>query len=613
MKYDEAPFETSRPLRVCYAFDRRLQESANGEGRNYWYAYVEEILSRLGVCARPLPLEAVAEEDRLSRTGVLFLGDFHREEIPAGSAATLRSWVESGGVLIGFSSEGLDDLFGVAGDGMIARGAEPFSISGYFELLSSAVTRDCRAAVDPEQRLLITSPIRQLRCRESQSLARLFACHPSCPEDGSRARETDAPVITWRQLGKGHAFYFAFDVARTMWAIQQGRPVDRDYDGDGFLRRSDASVIGENSRGVPYADALHFLLANMIGRLPVPMIHPIPPHLGRVAPALLYFGGDDECTPGIQIPASDFMAARGLPYHINLMPLDGRFAIGPEEQAHIEANGHEIALHYDFVHGFEHPCGFTRQDVLEQARLFREAFGRDSVCGVNHCCRWTGWADPARWILEAGGRADNSFFGWTSPPTNPVNRIGFVHGSAFPRYFWDDAAHGNGRVDLLEIPITAYEVGYEGEEFLPERVRQALELAVRHHLTLEFFYHPVYIARYPACRQAIDELVRLIGEMEVPPVLMGLDLLYRWWESRSRAVVGAARDDGERICFEVECDYRDGFVVKLPTGERGAGDCVVDGESAGCESVFEFGQHWVFIVLGPGRHRVEVRLRCFDE
>jgi hypothetical protein len=77
--------------------------------------------------------------------------------------------------------------------------------------------------------------------------------------------------------------------------------------------------------------------------------------------------------------------------------------------------------------------------VLTQARLFREAFGRDSVCGVNHCCRWTGWADPA---LDEGGRE--------------------------PR-----------RQQLFRLGIAAYEVGYEGEEFLPQQVHQALELAVR--------------------------------------------------------------------------------------------------------------------------------------
>jgi len=596
------------PLTVRYAFDHRLQELANASGSNYWYAYVEEILSRLGVCACPLPLAACADADELAPVGVLFLGDFRQSDMPSGSAETLARWVQTGGILIGFAAEGLDDLFGIAGEETIAQDEDPFSISGYFELQPSSVTQECRAPVDPHQRLIIISPIRRVRGAGCEPLARLFRCHPAHRGDGTHAREIDAPAITHRRLGAGHAFYFTFDVAQTMWAIQQGRPVDQDYDGDGYLRRSDASVIGANSRAVPYADSLHFLLANMIGRAPVPMIHQIPPRRGAVAPALLYFGGDDECEPGIQAPASDFMVARNLPYHINLMSLDGRFAIGPDEQARIEANGHELALHYDFITGFEHPCGFTREDVLAQARLFRQAFGRDSVCGVTHYCRWTGWSDPARWMREAGGLADNSFFGWTSPPTNPVNTIGFVHGSAFPRYLWDDAERGNVRLDFLELPITAYEVGYEGDDFIPEKVHEALELAVRYHLTLEFFYHPIYIARYPACRRAIDELVRCIQKLPAPPVLMGPDQLCRWWRSRSGATIRSARQVEGRICFEGECDYADGFVVKIPTGESSATDCTVDEEPAPCESAFESGQHWTFIPLGPGRHRVEVRL-----
>jgi len=101
-------------------------------------------------------------------------------------------------------------------------------------------------------------------------------------------------------------------------------------------------------------------------------------------------------------------------------------------------------VHFNFVTGYQHPCGFTREELLAQAALFRQRFGRDSVCGVNHSVRWVGWAEPGRWMREAGCKADNSFFGWTSPPTNPVNTIGFVHGSAFPRHLWDDAAHGKG-------------------------------------------------------------------------------------------------------------------------------------------------------------------------
>ncbi|MFH1573026.1 MAG: hypothetical protein ABIG68_03535, partial [Acidobacteriota bacterium] len=246
----------SRSLAVGYAFDRELQKAANAAGRNYWYAYIEEILSRLGVDARSMPLAACADTEALSQTGVLFLGDFSESDLPPAAPSALTCWVASGGILIGFATQALDDLFGVYAGGTIPQEPDPFSISGYFELLPSPVTQDCRAPVDPWQRLIIAAPVRQLGCTTSQPLARLFRCHPEHPGDGTRAVATGHPAIVHRPLGAGHAFYFAFDLAQTIWVVQQGRPVDQDYDGDGYLRRTDASVVGDNSRAVPYTDAL---------------------------------------------------------------------------------------------------------------------------------------------------------------------------------------------------------------------------------------------------------------------------------------------------------------------------------------------------------------------
>ena len=595
-------------LAVRYAYDRALHEATNAEGSNYWYAYVAEILSRLGLCAEPIELVACAHPSALADVGVLVLGDFPAASLPAGAADALAEWVAAGGVLIGFAAEGLDALFGVEGVGAVPQAEGPFSINGYFMLCRSPVRSGCRAARKPRQRLLILSPIRLLRRAHGTELARLFLPDPDCPSLGARARDAGSPAIVHRRLGAGHAFYFAFNVAQTLWAIHQGRPVDDDYDGDGYHRVSDACVLGANRLEVPYADSLHFLLANMVGRRPVPMLHQVPPRDGRVPPAVLFFGGDDEGESGNQVPASDFMAQRGLPYHINAMLVNGELAMTPQEQAHIDANGHELALHYNFVDGYAHPCGFTQEELAAQAQRWRELRGRDSVCSVMHWCRWTGWAEPARWLAERGGRADNSYIGWTSPPLNPVGTVGFAFGSAFPRHFWDDAAHGNARIDFLSLPIVAYEVGYRGERSRPDEIRRTLELAVRYHLTLNFFWHPVYIARYAGCRQGIDELVRLMRAMAVPPALMGPDELSRWWAARASGSIRDARQTDGRVLLEAECGYADGFVVKVPTGRAPASGCLVDGERAAVECAREFGQHWAFVPLSSGRHTVELGL-----
>jgi hypothetical protein len=595
-------------LTVRYAVDSGLQTAANSSGLNYWYAYVAEILDCLGACAQPCALADLGDPGLLADTGVLVLGDVPARALPAGAAQSLIRWARRGGVVIGFATEGLDELFGVVGEGTIPQGEDPFGIGAYLVLQETVLTTGCRVDSDPEQKLIVISPVRQLRLAGAQELARLYRRDAERPGDGCHATDSGRPAISAHQVGRGHAFYFAFDLCQTLWALQQGRPIDRDYDGDGYLRVSDACVIGDNGRAIPYADAFRFLLASMIGRLPVPMLYPIPALSGRVPPGLLFFGGDDEGEPRNQVIASDFMASRGLPYHLNIMPVGGRFAIGPEEQAHIEANGHEIALHYNFMDGFQHPCGFTRDDVLSQARLFRAAFGRDSACSVAHWCRWVGWAEAARWMCEAGGIAENHRVHWTSPPVNPVNRIGFAFGSAFPRHYWDDASHGNARVDFLSLPIVAYEVGYEGDQVFPEKTRAAFDLAMQYHLPLNYFYHPVYVAQYPACRQAIDTLVGLIKALPVPPVLMGPDRLARWWQARSRATLSEGKRDRGTVSFVTECGWDDGFVVRVPTGTTPARACSVGGTPVALETAFEFGQHWAHVPLASGRHEVRLRL-----
>ena len=139
-------------------------------------------------------------------------------------------------------------------------------------------------------------------------------------------------------------------------------------------------------------------------------------------------------------------------------------------------------------------------------------------------------------------------------------------------------------------------------------VRGSLDLAVRYRLTFCFFWHPVYIAKYPACREAIDELVRLLAEMPVPPVLMGPDEVAIWWQARADARIAGARQTGGRVTLEAACDHDGGFVLKVPTGGTAAGSCAVDGEAARFECAHEFGQHWAFVPLPPGRHTLELSL-----
>ncbi len=581
---------------VAYVLDRALWERANDREENFWFAYVTEILDQLGLRGRAVEPSELGDADVWAHAACLIVGPMRDPALLAEHEAALRKWTEAGGVLIGFACRGLDALFGVEERLHIAQPIDPFTQNGFFALRPTGVGADAHSRLHPAQRLLVFSPVR---------LVAPVRAEPVASYDYANGRPSHHPAITQRALGAGWAFYFAFDPAQTLWALHQGRPVDRDYDGDGYLRTGDARIIGANEEEVRYADEILFVLQNMIARRPHPFVCACPPADGRPAHALLFWGGDDEARQGVHLPAAEFMASRGLPYHINVMPRDGRFAITRAEADLLSEKGCEIAVHYD--HTGSPDWSFTEDDVKRQAEAFFAAFGRRSQCSVNHCATWVGWAEPARWMAACGGTADNSRMHSASPPLNPVNRIGFSFGSSLPYFFYDDWRAGNARLDFIEEPIAAYEVGYYGDEFDPDMVHRAIDLAAEHRTPFNMFYHPCYIADRPACRAAIDEALAYIRRRGLRVVHMGADAVAQWWRRRSRVEIENFRLSEGRARFLARTDAPEGIAVKLPLG-RGAARCRCNGKDAAFENAFEYGQTWTYVVLPAGETEAEIEL-----
>jgi hypothetical protein len=213
-------------------------------------------------------------------------------------------------------------------------------------------------------------------------------------------------------------------------------------------------------------------------------------------------------------------------------------------------------------------------------------------------------------MAAAGGKADNSRAHRGSPPLNPVDMLGFSFGTAFPYHAYDDAAHGNRRLDFIIEPITAYETGYlpESNDFTVQH--RALDLAARYHLTLDMFYHPVCVYRHATCRAAIQEALRYLAERGIAALHMGNDGLWAWWSARSAARLSEVVLDGGTLRFVCSCPYDGGTIVKVPLGEAGpAHGATCDGRPARLEEREEFGQTWAFVMLPAGEHRVQLDLR----
>lgn len=609
---------TKTSLAAAYIYDADLREAANAAGRNYWYEYIREILDRLGLTAAPISRHALTDS-ALAKMALLFVGDLTAAQVAPEAAAALDRWVQAGGVLIGFGSEGLDELFGVRFRSLMPQHGDEFSIAGYFAFSDHPLTAGIHSVLHPEQKLIILSPIRSVWPTESVELARLYSFFGA---------DTGCAAITMREYGQGRAFYFGFNVPQTMWTLHQGRPLTADYDGDGYYRTSDKRVIGTNEPEVAYSDELLFLLQNMVATQSWPLLHQLPPvhnegpgadpgsritdpastlPAASVPDALFFWGGDDEAAAGTQVWASDWMKSRGLPYHINLMPLRGAFHLSVEEFQHIKANGHEPSLHYNFIDDFAHPNAFTETDLQAQAELYRRTYGEDPICSVNHWCCWIGWAEPAKWMAAQGGKADNCHIHRGSPPLNPTNMLGFSFGTAFPYYFYDDWRGGNQKIDFLEEPITGYEVGYLAGETRFDVLHKTIDTAVRYHLTMNLFYHPVNVYHQEACRQAIDEVLRYLEEQGHTAVHVGNDELWRWWTARSAGQITDVTVEGNTLTCTATCDYPRGFIVKVPLGTATAALATCDGLPATVHLDERFGQQWAYMVVPPGRHEIHIR------
>lgn len=585
---------------TAYVYDIDLKVEANQRGNNYWYEYIKEVLDQLGLKPMEISRQQLEDKSFLDHIGVLIVGDLKAKYINEDVTANLDGWVKGGGILIGFATEGLDFLFGNDYVSTTLQ-VEDFSLSGYFDLKPHPITSEIHSYLHPEQRLLIFSDIRNMNLRESTEVSRLYNINGG---------DTGRPAITMRDHGLGKAYYFVFNVPKTIWVLHQGRPILSDYDADGLYRTSDLIVIGGNEAEVLYADEILFLLQNMIGQRKQPFIHQIPPVENKIPDALFHWGGDDEGVQGSQLWASNWMKSKGLPYHINVMPNKaGEFSLSVDEAKAIEANGHEISLHINFMDGYKHPLEFTESDIRSQTEAFHAKYGKYPVCVVYHYTLWTDWEKPAEWMLACGILADNSRVPIASPPINPINSLGFSFGTSYPYHLYDDYEGENKKLDLLILPITAYEPGYMREGYTTDfpMIHKVIDLAVKYHLTMNMFFHTVCIKEYTACRAAIEEAVRYIRERGIIAKHMGNDQLCIWWEERSKSTISDLQIDEEEIVFIATCNYPEGMIVKVPLGDADAYSVKCDGRNAIFQNRREFGQNWVYLISPSGRHKIEVK------
>jgi hypothetical protein len=570
---------------VAWLYDEAAHAQASREGRNFWAVYWEEILGRLGVRAQTLPRGQLGPEG-LAGLAVLVVPAQLASPLSGEELAVLARWAESGGMVVAVAAPGSERLGGLEWQATVAQPTDDYSVAAVLTYAGPArAGLSLDSACEPQSPVL--SPVQVVRATAGPPPQVWAELHR--PAD----RHPLGPGLALRRLGAGWVAYWGFDLAQTLWAMQQGRPVYLDRDGDGYFRTCDAIVIRDFDLQLPHADLMSFLLRELLGVAGVPLLDPLPPAEGEPADCLLYWGGDEEGAAGTAAWASQWMSKRGLPYHVNVMPdPQGRFACSQAEAADIRARGHEVSLHLNFVDGYQHPWALDEARVAQQVQWFRQTFGFVPNTVVFHWVLWYGSSEPCQWLAACGVRGDNSRLHRPYPPLNPVNRLGYGFGTAFPYRPWTDWHDGHRRLRFVWQPITAYECGYERETNRTDysQLHLALEQARRWGLTQNLFFHSLNITWYPSCRAAIEEVRRWLADHQVRPVHMGNDRLTDWWLAREE-VDWSARAEGGRLVLSVDCPWPEGCTVRLPH----------PWQAEALSSAARRAGRWLRVALPPGR------------
>jgi len=120
---------------TAYVYDGDLRVEANKNGKNYWYEYIKEMNEQLGLSAKEIPSKSLEDKALLNDVMILFIGDIPESRITAKIKANLNEWVKNGGVLIGFNTVGLDEIFGNLCDSVITQPENDWTISGISPLM----------------------------------------------------------------------------------------------------------------------------------------------------------------------------------------------------------------------------------------------------------------------------------------------------------------------------------------------------------------------------------------------------------------------------------------------------------------------------------------------
>lgn len=345
--------------------------------------------------------------------------------------------------------------------------------------------------------------------------------------------------------------YWGFDLPATVLYASDGRPTVDANNVVGHPRIPDSTVITKKEDyQSAFSDRYLKRLADFLNAFGFAYVYPLPEVNNKPADMALFFAGDDDATSTqYDIKAAYQMQKRALPYHINMMPMDknGNFRLTREQADTLAKNGCELALHYDFT-----AFPYSKEGYLTQSDMFYKAFGKNSICPVNHCFIQSGSAaDRYRFEAECGCLGDNNRAHYCPDPdnVNAFSLVGFGSGTAFPRFVMDDAKHCNAPLDFCELGVSFYEPRlYQNDLENRLKIEKYLDEGLKYNRPLQMFFHPHYISGVKhdntASLAALDYALSYLKNKNCNVWFCTPDALTVWWHQRAEVEIYDVTEDG---------------------------------------------------------------------
>ncbi|MBI4025751.1 MAG: hypothetical protein HY360_12275 [Verrucomicrobia bacterium] len=311
------------------------------------------------------------------------------------------------------------------------------------------------------------------------------------------------PAVSRVEASGGRRVCFAYDLARCVALIQQGRADQAsdgpfaNADGDAKFSLNDMFIghLDPRLRNVPQSDLHRDLLVRMIDwaverEKPVPRLWRFPG--AQVTAAMI--DGDGDMAPRAEFDLA-FSTCKefGFPYSTYLMA-DQFEAIAPSEAGSLRAEGHSVGFH-PWCGAFPSPSEF--EVYLKKAfGDFSNRYGYVPSATRNHCVIWTGWVDTARVEAEIGIRMDLNGYSCA------YFQSGAQTGTLLPVKFIDQRG---AMLDIYsQFTIISDDAWIDDKTYLPrlsereriEESRRWIERCIRHQGMFHPTFHPIRLRRY---------------------------------------------------------------------------------------------------------------------